>query len=87
MKIRNMLGLAAIGGVLYLHRKNGGEFTVESFKCSLKDLLDAVEKKSKDLGAKAQDKLREAKDRVDDIAVKATTTSPTGMGYNGPARR
>ena len=90
MKIRTMLGLSAIGGALYLHRKHGGEWTVDSFKQSLNDLWSGVEARSKEIGEKAQDKLREAKSRVDEVANNAAnrvSAATSTSGYNGPTRR
>ena len=43
MKIRTLLGLAAVGGAYYAHRKRGGELTAESVKDSLRALRDSVE--------------------------------------------
>jgi hypothetical protein len=64
MKIRTMLGLAAIGGLLYLHRERGGEWTVDSFKQTARDLW-------RDITRKAQDIQREAADAVHDTAREA----------------
>ena len=68
MKFRNILGLGAIGGALYAHRKHGGEWTLESFKQSLIDLRDALQVRGKEIADKTQDKLREAADRVDEAS-------------------
>ncbi len=42
MKMRTLLGVAAIGGLYYAHRKRGGELTVASIKDSLNALRAAV---------------------------------------------
>jgi hypothetical protein len=42
MKIRTLLGLAAVGGAYYAHRKRGGELTADSVKDSLRALRDSV---------------------------------------------
>lgn len=42
MKIRTLLGLAAVGGVYYAHRKRGGELTADSMKDSLRALRDSI---------------------------------------------
>jgi hypothetical protein len=59
MKIRTLLGLAAIGGVAYAHNKRGGEWTLDGIKETLRDLFSGV-----------QDKVRgfadEAKERIED---------------------
>lgn len=40
MKLRTMLGLAAIGGVAYAHKQRGGTFTLESLKETARALAD-----------------------------------------------
>jgi len=74
MKIRTLLGLAAIGGVAYAHNKRGGEWTLDSIKHTLSDLFSGV-----------QDKVRgfadEAKDRIEDTAQDfGSTAKSTGYG-------
>jgi hypothetical protein len=73
MKIRTLLGLAAIGGVAYAHNKRGGEWTLDGIKGTLRDLFAGV-----------QDKVRgfadEAKDRIQDTAPDFGTTAKTS-GY------
>jgi hypothetical protein len=46
MKLRNIVGLALIGGALYEHRRRGGEWTVESIKASLTDLWRALTRRT-----------------------------------------
>jgi hypothetical protein len=43
MKIRTLIGLTALGGAYYLHRKRGGELTLDSVKDSLRALRDNVD--------------------------------------------
>jgi hypothetical protein len=43
MKIRTLLGIAAVGGAYYAHRKRGGELTADSVKDSLRALRESVE--------------------------------------------
>ena len=74
MKIRTLLGLAAIGGVAYAHNKRGGEWTLDSIKHTLSDLFSGV-----------QDKVRgfadEAKTRIEDTAQDfGSTSKSTGYG-------
>lgn len=47
MKIRTLLGLTALGGAYYLHRKRGGDLTLDSVKDSLRALRDNVDKMMK----------------------------------------
>jgi hypothetical protein len=42
MKFRTVLGIAALGGAYYAHRKRGGELTADSVKDSLRALRDSV---------------------------------------------
>jgi hypothetical protein len=42
MKIRTVLGLAALGGAYYLHRQRGGELTLDSVKDSLRALRETL---------------------------------------------
>ena len=44
MKIRTLLALTALGGAYYMHRKRGGDLTLESLKDSLRALRDSVDK-------------------------------------------
>ena len=64
MKIRNMFGLAAIGGLLYLHKKRGGEFTMESFRDSAKQLWHGVQASAEKAKAEAKRQLKDAGDKI-----------------------
>jgi hypothetical protein len=59
MKMRNMLGLAAIGGLLYMHKKRGGEWTLESFRDSARQLWTGVQASAEKAAAEAGRHLRE----------------------------
>lgn len=90
MMIRRMLGLAAIGGLLYAHKKHGGEWTVDSFKRSGRDLLDAAKQRSQDIRTKTSDRAREVADRLNtqqrsetSIDENVSATATTGYGYGG----
>ena len=73
MKIRTLLGLAAIGGVAYAHQKRGGEWTLDGIKGTLRDLF-----------AGAQDKVRgfadQAKDEIEDTKDSFRTSQSSGYG-------
>ena len=92
MMIRKMLGLAAIGGLLYAHKRHGGEWNVASFKRSGRDLLDAAKQRSQDLRAKASNRARDVADKLNtqersdilgeqDVSPNATTGYGYGSGY------
>ena len=56
MTLRKLVGLAAIGGFLWQHKKRGGQMTMDSFKQTFNSLLDDAKSKARDVKAKAQQK-------------------------------
>ncbi len=80
MKIRTMLGLAAIGGILYAHRKHGGEWTLDSFKESARDLFDAIQNNAQRMRDEAMEKVREGARQVEQ-AAQSPGSEP--IGANG----
>jgi hypothetical protein len=64
MKIRNMLGLAAVGGLLYLHKRRGGEWTMESFQDSAKQLWHGVQSSAEKAKEEAIRQLKDAKQAI-----------------------
>ena len=53
MKIRTLLGLTVIGSAVYAHKRNGGEFSIDSMKKSLSDLWSGIRGKAGEVKAKA----------------------------------
>jgi hypothetical protein len=49
MKLRMIIGLAAIGGLVYLNKRRGGEFTLESFKRTVSELFGRAKAQVKEL--------------------------------------
>jgi hypothetical protein len=72
MKIRNLIGLAAIGGLVYLHRKRGGDFTVASFKDSVRQLWDGIERAAQQTRHEAEKRVREGAKEVGRVADDAS---------------
>jgi hypothetical protein len=66
MKFRNMIMLAGIGGLVYAHKKRGGEMTLESFKNSGRDLLDKARSRVDDLKAQAESRIHDVAGKVVD---------------------
>ncbi len=62
MKIRTLLGLAAIGGVAYAHNKRGGEWSLEGIKETLRQLLEGVQDKLQEFAEQAKEQLSQEKD-------------------------
>lgn len=52
MKIKMLLGLAAIGGLFYAHKRHGGKMNFKSIRSSAFDLLDFAKDASKDVRKK-----------------------------------
>jgi hypothetical protein len=74
MKIRTLLGLTVIGSAIYAHKRNGGEFSVESIRKSLHDLWSGIQGKASDVKAKAA----ELADKVPDKAKGAASSARSG---------
>jgi hypothetical protein len=60
MTFRKLLMLGGIGGLVYAHRKRGGQMTLESFKQSGRDLIDGIKSRANDLRQQAEQKLHDA---------------------------
>ena len=79
MTFRKLVALAGIGGLLYAHRKHGGQFTLESFKQSWNDLIAGAKSRAMDLRAQAESRLHEAAAKVSD-ATTASGAQQSGFG-------
>ena len=73
MKIRTLLGLAAIGGVAYAHNKRGGEWTLDGIKETLRELFSGVQNKVRDFAD-------QAKDEIGSTADNFRTSQSSGYG-------
>lgn len=92
MTLRKLFGLAAIGGLIYAHRKHGGQMTLESFKQSGRDLMDGLKGKATDLRSQAETRLHDVAGKVSDATDKegssklgqdVTGYGSSGYGYSG----
>lgn len=94
MTFRKLVALAGIGGLLYAHRKHGGEFTLDSFKKSWNDLMAGAKTKANDLRSQAESRLHDAASKVSDAteesrssfakgAADVTGYGSSGYGYGG----
>jgi hypothetical protein len=72
MKIRTMLGLGAVGGLLYLHRKRGGEWTVDSLRDSARELWRGIERSAERARRDARDAVREGARQAEQSAQRMT---------------
>ena len=61
MKIRTLLGLAAIGGVAYAHNKRGGEWTLDGIKETLRQLMEGVQDRVRDFADQAKEQIDQAR--------------------------
>ena len=71
MKIRTMLGLAVVGGLVYLHRKRGGDWTLESFKDSALQLWHGIEASAEKAKAEAKRQIKDVQSTVESAAREA----------------
>jgi hypothetical protein len=77
MKIRTVIGLAAIGGLLaYMYKQRGGEFTMESFKRTMRDVFARAKSEARDIKERA-DKLKERAERQMTHEVANTVSKAT----------
>jgi hypothetical protein len=92
MSIGKLLGIAALGGLLYAHKRHGGQWNVNSFKQSGRDLMDMAKNRSQDLREKASSRVHAVADRVGEKKgvketiieeVTGSSSSNTGADYGG----
>ena len=97
MAFKKFVALAGIGGLLYAHRKHGGEWTVDSFKQSWNDLIDGFKARAQDLRSQAESRLHEAAAKVSDATDHSSvgnvsdatgygSSSSSGYGYGGGSK-
>ena len=89
--IKRLVGLAALGGFLYAHKKRGGTMTLDSFKDTARSLVDSAKSKAQDLKLQAEQKMREqrmgAGERSSEIGSDVTGYGSSGYGYDTNIRR
>lgn len=91
MTFRKLMMLAGIGGLVYAHRKRGGQMTIESFKESGRSLMDAAKVRANDLRSQAQGRIHDVAGKVVDKTQTASnvtqggsfTDDVTGYGTSG----
>ena len=90
--IKRLVGLAALGGFLYAHKKRGGTMTLDSFKDTARSLVDSAKSKAQDLKLQAEEKMREqrigsSEGDSRDIGADVTGYGSSGYGYDTNIRR
>lgn len=81
MKIRTLLGLAAIGGVAYAHNKRGGEWTLDGIKETLRQLFSGVQDKVRDFAEQAKEQISQQQQERD--VSPGVGGTQTGYGVGG----
>ena len=88
MAFGKLFGLAAIGGLLYAHKRHGGQFTVESFTKSARDLMEGATTRARDFKSMAETRLHRTTNRLDDAMDVQPVSNPdfgaTGQSYGTP---
>jgi hypothetical protein len=85
MKIRTLLGLAAIGGVAYAHNKRGGEWTLDGIKGTVRDLFAGVQDKVRGFADETKNSIEDTSSDFGATASKSTSGYGVGSdlgGYN-----
>ncbi len=76
MKLRTVIGLAALGGLLmYAYRRRGGEFTLASFKRTARDLFGRARTEARALKDRAEKLKERAESRITEEV--SNTSRPT----------
>jgi hypothetical protein len=88
MSFRKLMMLAGIGGLVYAHRKRGGQMTLDSFKQSGRDLLDGIKSRASDLAQQAEQRLGSQNAASDTFASSSSSNvgsnvSDVGYGSSG----
>jgi hypothetical protein len=79
--IRKLVGLAALGGFLYAHKKRGGQLTIDSFKQTARGLVDDVKARAMEMKSKAEQKLAETREESKDWGEQSTSAVDQVTGY------
>jgi len=91
MSFRKLLLLGGIGGLVYAHRKRGGQMTVDSFKQSGRDLIEGIKSRAADLRSQAESRLDDVVGKVHEATDSSNLSSSrevsgygsSGYGYGG----
>lgn len=86
MTFRKLLLLGGIGGLVYAHRKRGGQMTVESFKQSGNDLIAGIKSRVADLRSQAESRLDDVVGKAHDVGESSsfgTSREVSGYGSSG----
>ena len=59
MALKKLVGLAALGGFLYAHKKRGGTLSMDSFRETARGLFSDIKAKAIDLKSQAEQKLHD----------------------------
>jgi hypothetical protein len=92
MALKKLVGLAALGGFLYAHKRRGGQLTIDSFKETARGLLDDVKNKARDIRSQAEQRLQDQRVGTGEygtsrIGDDVTGYGSSGYGYSNPNRR
>jgi hypothetical protein len=84
MTFRKLLVLGGLGGFLYAHRKRGGEWTLDSFKDTGRELLGSARTRADELRTKAEGKIHEVVGQVkEDIKGRHEVGDVSGVEQGG----
>jgi hypothetical protein len=81
MTLRKLVGLAAIGGFFYAHKKRGGQMTLESIKETGRSLIDGVRDRAVDIRSQAESRLHDAANKVADAVPGDKSQGQQDVGY------
>lgn len=79
MAFKKLVGLAALGGFLYAHKRRGGTLTMDSFRDTARGLLSDLKTKAQDLKSQAEQKLQDR--TAGDFGSTSASTGSDVTGY------
>jgi len=90
MTFRKLMMFAGIGGFVYWHRKNGGEWSLDSFKQTGRDLIDRARGRIDTVAQQAQSKIHDVAGKVvesTDVGTQDTAfeSGATNTGFESDA--
>lgn len=88
MALKKLVGLAALGGFFYAHKKSGNPMTLDGMKQTARGLLDNVKSRARDIRDQAEQKLNDNRNATAGDFAQASQSSGiaddvTGYGSAG----
>jgi hypothetical protein len=85
MALKKLVGLAALGGFFYAHKKSGNAMTLDGFRQTARGLFDNVKTRANEIKTQAEQKLNERTATAGDFAsAQSSGIADDVTGYGSP---